>query len=138
MEMRLVRKEISDTATIGELTLDDKYECFTLEDPVREIDGQPPAVWKVKDETAIPRGRYEVVITFSDRFKRLLPLLLNVPGFTGIRIHYGNTPHDTSGCILVGSIKQTDRIAGSRLAFDALFPKLQASCNSGKVWIEIT
>ena len=76
-------------------------------------------------DAAIPKGKYKVIITPSNRFKRDLPLLQNVPGFEGIRIHSGNTNHDTEGCILVGQTRAADFIGNSRKAFDKLFPKLQ-------------
>jgi hypothetical protein len=88
--------------------------------------------WKVPGKTAIPSGMYKVVITPSARFKRPMPLLLNVPNFEGIRIHWGNTDADTEGCILVGRTqKPPDFIGESRLAFDALFPKIKAALDSG-------
>ena len=65
------------------------------------------------NETAIPAGTYEVIVNVSVKFKRKLPLLLNVPHFTGIRIHRGNTDKDTSGCILVGENKQPGRVINS-------------------------
>jgi hypothetical protein len=82
---------------------------------------------KIKSETAIPKGTYKVVINQSNRFKRLLPLLLNVPNFEGVRIHSGNSNHDTEGCILVGQTRGKDYIGQSRKAFDKLFKKMQAA-----------
>src|SRR5436305_2999778 len=102
MQLQLTRKTFSDKSTMGELLVDGKFECFTLEDMVRPE--------KIKHETAIPAGRYEVAISFSDKFQKLLPLLLNVPNFEGIRIHSGNTDKDSSGCILVGRTKAVDFI----------------------------
>jgi hypothetical protein len=87
--------------------------------------------------TAIPAGTYEVVINFSERFRRPLPLLLNVPNFTGVRIHPGNTDEDTEGCILVGKAKQPDLIGESRVAFEGLFTKLQDAAAREKIFIEI-
>lgn len=83
---RLYKTELS---TIGELLIDGVFECFTLEDKERDV--------KIKSETAIPKGTYKVIINQSNRFKRLLPLLLNVPNFEGVRIHSGNTNHNTEG-----------------------------------------
>ena len=130
MELKLVRKIFTDKSTIGDLSVNGTFECFTLEDPPREV--------KVKGETAIPAGRYEVAVTFSNKFGKFLPLLLSVPGFDGIRIHPGNTPKDTLGCILVGQGKGVDSISSSRLAFLPLFEKIQAVLRSEKVFIEIT
>jgi len=104
-------------STIGELLVDGIFECFTLEDAERPI--------KIKGETAIPKGTYKVIINESNRFKRLLPLLLNVPNFEGVRIHSGNTNHDTEGCILVGQSRNKEYIGQSRKAFEKLFKKMQ-------------
>jgi hypothetical protein len=129
MEMRLVRKELTNNSTIGELSVNGKFECFTLEDRVRPV--------KIKGETAIPLGAYEVVVTFSNRFKKPLPLFLDVPGFEGIRIHPGNTKKDTEGCILVGQTKSKDMVGKSRAAFDILFAKIKAAAQKEKIFIEI-
>lgn len=79
---------------------------------------------KVMHETAIPAGTYKVAVSFSRRFKRDLPILLDVPGFEGIRIHPGNTAEDTSGCILVGTTKSADFIGNSVLAFNGLYAEI--------------
>ena len=131
MKIELRRKVFTSSSTIGELFLNDQFECFTLEDRVR-----PPGV-KIPGQTAIGEGTYEVIITLSQRFKRDLPLLLNVPNFEGIRIHTGNTSADTEGCILVGTTEQPDMILKSRIAFNALFPKIQDALRIGKVFITI-
>lgn len=133
MELKVIRDQFTEKSTLGTLLIDSEFFCFTLEDR-RRADGV-----KVKHETCIQPGTYEVAITFSNRFRRMLPLLLNVPGFDGIRIHPGNTNVDTSGCLLVGKTRGTDVINSSRLAFDALFAKIKAAINRGeKVFIEIT
>ena len=129
MELKLVRKIFTDKSTIGDLSVNGTFECFTLEDPPRPV--------KIKGETAIPAGKYEIAVTFSNKFGKFLPLLLNVPGFDGIRIHPGNTAKDTLGCILVGQGKGVDSISSSRLAFLPLFEKIQAVLRSEKVFIEI-
>ncbi len=129
MNLKLVRKTFTEQSTIGELFVNGKFECFTLEDKVRAV--------KIHGKTAIPVGIYEVAITFSDKFKKQLPLFLNVPNFAGIRIHSGNTHADTEGCILVGTSKATDFVGGSRAAFKALFPKLQKALTKEKIFIEV-
>jgi hypothetical protein len=106
-----------EKSIIGEMTVDGIFECFTLEDIERPV--------KIKGETAIPKGTYKVIINESNRFKRQLPLLLNVPEFEGVRIHSGNTNHDTEGCILVGQTRHKEFIGKSRKAFDKLFKKMQ-------------
>jgi|WetSurSiteA1Bulk_404760.scaffolds.fasta_scaffold187182_1 hypothetical protein len=107
--------------TIGELYSNGQFECNTLEDTVRL-----PGV-KVYGKTAIPIGKYRVAVDYSNRFKRLLPHLLDVPQFEGIRIHPGNKAEDTEGCILVGKKVNGRMIEESRLAFNALLPKIQAA-----------
>ena len=107
----------TDNSTIGELLIDGVFECFTLEDKERDI--------KIKGETAIPKGTYKVIINESNRFKRLLPLLIDVPNFEGVRIHSGNSNHDTEGCILVGQTRNKNYIGQSRKAFEKLFAKMQ-------------
>lgn len=117
MELLLKRLHKTSNSTIGELYVNGVFQCYTLEDVERVV--------KIKNETAIPKGKYKVVITYSNRFKRDLPLLLNVPNFEGVRIHSGNTNHDTEGCILVGLTRSKDFIGNSRKAFAKLFDKLK-------------
>ena len=107
----------SENSTIGEMSVDGKWECYTLEDKERDV--------KIKSETAIPKGTYKVIINQSNRFKKLLPLLLKVPNFEGVRIHPGNSNHDTEGCILVGRTRSKDFIGQSRKAFESLFAKMK-------------
>ena len=105
--MKLLLQRIAQTPeyTIGRLYIDDKFFCNTLEDAVREE--------KIAGKTAIPEGIYNVVVNRSPKFKRDLPLLLDVPNFEGIRIHRGNTAKDTSGCILVGLNKVKGKVLDS-------------------------
>jgi len=117
MKIEVKRLHRTENSTIGELLIDGVWECYTLEDKERDV--------KIKSETAIPKGTYKVIINRSNRFKRLLPLLLNVPNFEGVRIHSGNTNHNTEGCILVGRTRSKDFIGQSRKAFDSLFAKMQ-------------
>lgn len=131
MNLELVRRDFTDKSTVGDLLVNHNFECYTLEDCVREGP-------KVPGQTAIPPGRYEVVITFSNRFQRPLPLLMAVPGFEGIRIHPGNTDQDTEGCILVGKVKSPNFVGQSRLAFAALFSKLKSAAKREKVFIAIS
>jgi hypothetical protein len=117
MKLHLKRLHKTEFSTIGELTVDGLFQCYTLEDKEREI--------KIKAETAIPKGTYKVIITLSARFKTLLPLIVDVPGFEGIRIHPGNTNHDTEGCILVGKTRGVDFVGKSRKAFAELLTKMK-------------
>lgn len=128
MRLRLDRHTPGVSSTIGELFIDDQPFCNTLEDPVREKPGKPPNQWKVAGDTAIPVGTYGVEVTWSQRFKCDLPLLQSVPGFTGIRIHAGNTNEDTEGCILVGHWRGGETIYNSRQALNALMDMLEIAC----------
>ena len=120
MKLVLQRKVVSEVSTIGELSIDGKFECYTLEDVVRTGP-------KVPGKTAIPAGDYKVIIDKSTRFKRDMPHVLDVPGFDGVRIHSGNTDADTEGCPLLGRTKGKDFVGESKLAFDAFIPKLQVA-----------
>jgi len=119
MKIEIKRNPSSGKCTIGKLFIDGVFECYTLEDVVREK--------KIKNETAIPVGTYKVIINMSNRFKRLLPLLIGVTGFEGVRIHSGNSDKDSQGCVLVGQSVGIDCILNSRIAFGKLFAKMQAA-----------
>lgn len=134
MNLRVIREPSIGGATLGSLYIDGVWQCWTLEDALREMPGQPVETWKVARETAIPAGRYQVAITPSQRFNRPLPLLLAVPGFAGVRIHPGNTIHDTEGCLLVGKDRSNGRVLGSRVAFEALFARLAVTRD---IWLRI-
>lgn len=114
--LTLARRERIGNATIGDLSVNGRFECLTLEDLERPN--------KIPGETAIPKGTYQILLTMSPRFHRVLPLLVNVPGFDGIRIHPGNTDKDTEGCILVGTGIVNGALTSSRVAFDRLYLKL--------------
>lgn len=134
MRLVLIRDRLTEKSTIGRLERDDEHVCFTLEDVYR---GDDPAD-KVKAQTAIPCGTYEIVVTHSPRFGIDMPLLLNVPGFSGVRIHSGNTDKDTMGCILVGSTRGPDQILGSRVAYELVFKLIQRARSVGEsVHIEV-
>lgn len=133
MKIKLIRDKFTKQSTTGKLFVDGAFQCFTLEDTVRS------AGVKVYGKTAIPAGTYDVSVTFSNKFGRLLPLLEDVPMFSGIRIHSGNAPKDTLGCILVGTARSADFVGGSRIAFTALFKKILEAKNKGeKITIEIS
>lgn len=133
MKLILKRIHFGDTYTVGQLyeetELGENPICYTLEDKVREVEGQPVSQWKVQNETAIPRGTYKVSITFSNRFQTRLPLLDNVDGYQGVRIHSGNSSKDTEGCILVGQTwdGKSDWIGSSKIALSVLLPKIESS-----------
>lgn len=146
MKLKLQRIALTPTYTIGKLYVNGVYFCDTLEDAVRTI--APNGVGKIKGQTAIPYGGYEVTIdVVSPRFsksasyKRIdgkLPRLLEVPHFEGVLIHAGNTAEDTEGCILVGENTAKGRLTNSLNTFYKLYPQLQKARLLGqKIWITI-
>ena len=135
MKLILHRQIFSDKSSVGTLYVNGLKECHTLEDRDRHLEDGGE---KVYGETAIPRNTYKVVITYSNRFKQPMPLLVDVPGFEGIRIHPGNTDQNTEGCILVGVGIGNDRLYNSRQAYERLFNKLEAAEALGEeITIEI-
>lgn len=112
--------------TIGKLSIDGKYFCDTLEDTVRK-----PGV-KIPGKTAIPVGKYKIKLTESLRFGRLMPRLMDVPGFTGVLIHSGSTAEDTRGCILVGKNRVKGKVLDSRETFARLFRLLFVAERGGE------
>ena len=105
MELLLERKYLKEKYTIGNLYINGVFFSNTLEDTVRDLNKDGIfncGELKISGHTAIPYGEYEIKVTYSPKFKRELPILLNVPHFEGIRIHRGNTEKDSSGCVLVG------------------------------------
>lgn len=118
MKLELKRVAIKEKYIIGKLYIDGSYFCDTLEDPIREV--------KIKHETAIPFGTYKIIMDVSKRFKKRMPLLLDVPNFAGVRIHSGNTVEHTSGCILVGKNTIKGQLTDSRKYTSELYAKLEA------------
>jgi len=119
-----------DRNNIGDLHIDGEFFCYTLEDEIRP-DGE-----KVYGKTAIPAGKYEIKVTRSNRFKRDMPLLIDVPMFTGIRLHGGNTSGDSKGCPLVAFNTDYRKIWGS--AEKQLTQKLKEAESIGETnYIEI-
>jgi hypothetical protein len=117
MELILKRRFLGAEYTIGTLSIDGGYFCDTLEDKDRGLTQSMSLdeIRKVKvaHETAIPAGVYKVIVNLSPAKKRMLPRILDVPGFSGILIHRGNTKHDSSGCILVGENKVKGKVINS-------------------------
>jgi len=144
MEILVVRKWFTTKSTIGELYINDSFQCYTLEDESR---GEGV---KIKGVTCIPNQEYAVKITHSNRFNKDLPLIFNKPDlscedetgkvrFTGVRIHPGNRDTDTEGCILPGTSKGRDIVYQSRKAFDALFEQIEIAEAAGEtVKLKIT
>ena len=133
MLIKHYRTTFGEEATLGYFEIDGVHECVTLEDRVR------PEGEKVFGKTAIPSGKYRVIINLSPKFKKMMMRLHDVSGFTGILIHSGNTPEDTLGCILVGQHIDNDKhIHGGSVACPSLQAKVQAAIDRGEeVWIEI-
>jgi hypothetical protein len=128
--LELKRKHGTIGFTHGDLFIDGVLFCNTIEDEERQV--------KIAGATAIACGNYQVIINRSNRFKRLMPLLLNVANFEGVRIHNGNTAKDTEGCLLVGTYLQQGYISNSRVTFAALFKKMQtAIANGEKITLKI-
>lgn len=105
MKITVKREFFSDSETLGSMFINDKFFCYTLEDFDRKLQANQSsseiAFKKIYGRTAIPAGEYRVILSLSNRFKRIMPEVLNVKGFAGIRIHGGNTHENTEGCILV-------------------------------------
>lgn len=128
MILKVKRFQFNEKATIGKFYINDKFHSYTLEDVVR-----PDGV-KIFGETAIPAGIYRVEMYPSARFKRMMPCLMNVPNFTGILIHKGNTDVDTHGCILLGNVLSgPDLITHSTEAFNAFFPLFEEAIKKGEI-----
>ena len=137
MELTLKRISKKKTCTMGCLYADGEYLCDTLEPTWRDI-GPGGAERKVAGKTAIPEGRYPVVVTYSDTLYGWYPLLLHVPGFEGIRIHAGNTAENTRGCILVGYSPKAGRLIDSRLWLRRLKKRIVEAKGHGEgVWITV-
>lgn len=140
--MRLTLKRIANKKDycIGKLYINGKYFCDTLEDVDRGLDDSMTEDdikdIKIKGETAIPVGIYTVLLTYSPKYKKVMPLVNNVKGYEGIRIHSGNTSKDTEGCLLVGKNTVVGRLTDSRNTYNALFKRLQQK-GSNKITIEI-
>jgi hypothetical protein len=131
MTVKVVRKWFTEESTIGEMFIDGVFLCYTLEDKDRNLKHTDSLLWiktrKVYGKTAIPTGTYKCGFTISNRFKRVLPEIFNVKGYTGVRIHAGNTAEDTHGCLLLGNKKAYDKIFESRLAMQEFFLKVAPS-----------
>lgn len=142
MEILFDRDIRTQRSTTSKVYVDGEFECFSIEDRDRRLSTDMPldeiTAKKVKGQTAIPEGKYKCIVTHSNRFDRPLPLLVNVPGFEGVRIHPGNTSADTEGCLLPGVSRQVDFVGSSRVAFEKLFIKIKnAIAADQQVWIII-
>lgn len=138
MKLELIRIANRPTYCIGKLYIDGVWFCDTIEDTDRGLDDSMSVdeilKKKIKGETAIPTGVYKIEITYSPKYKRMMPLLIGVKGYSGIRIHSGNTSKDTEGCLLVGRNTVVGMVTESRNTYQRLFARLQ---NAKDITIEI-
>lgn len=131
MYLQLVRESFTENSTEGKLFVNGTFQCYTLEDTDRRLEDSPSD--KLYGKTCIPRGSYTVVLTQSPRFKKVLPEILDVTGFSGVRIHSGNSAKDTEGCILVGMINTNmndDWIGSSKAALVDLMAELESAVDT--------
>ena len=142
--IRLNRDIITPERTLGIWLVDNVHYAYSLEDPVR------PRGEYVSKFTAIPEGYYELVMTYSNRFKVLMPLVLNLRNAVpptlfhgvdlsncGIRIHGGNTTNDTEGCPLMGANRNNLKVWNCKNINDQFRKELSESLKSNKVYLEI-
>ncbi len=142
MEVIVKNPVKTNSTTISRCYIEGVQQCFILEDKDRGLTQTMP-LWRIKlikifGKTAIPAGRYQVIVNYSQRFKKDMPLLVNVPGYEGVRIHPGNSEFQTEGCLLPGTSTSTDWINESVKAFEPLFKKIKDAIASGqKVFITL-
>ena len=141
MELILQRVRLLPDRTAGQIYINGDLFCFTVEDKVREVPNEPVSRWKIDHETAIPQGLYKVVTCFSPKFGPDTLTLLDVSGFTNIRIHGGNSELDTDGCIIVGhKVTEVGKITpgSSRPALAELKVRVRKTLEAGEdVWIRV-
>jgi hypothetical protein len=131
MRLAMSRFQFTETETISRFSIDGAPYCYALEPTVREIAGMPVESWKVPGRTAMPCGLFHVTIDWSTRFRCLMPHVLNVPGFDGVRIHPGNTWHDTEACPCVGRNLEPHSVTGSWEVFPGLVARMQETLLAG-------
>lgn len=140
MRITLVRIANRPTYCIGKLYVDGKYFCDTIEDTDRglsdEMDEKDILKQKIKGQTAIPTGIYHIYLTYSPKYKKIMPLIANVKGYQGIRIHSGNTSKDTEGCLILGKNTKVGMVTESRKMFNAFF-RLLMQAEQSKIIIDI-
>lgn len=140
MRLTLIRKWNKKDYCIGDLYINGKWFSNVLEDTDRGLDDtmteEEIKEMKVYGQTAIPTGIYTVLLTYSPKYKKVMPLINNVKGYSGIRIHSGNTAKDTEGCLIVGKNTKVGMVTDSRNTYNALFKRLQQK-GSNKITIEI-
>ena len=132
MELKLVRVHVAENDTLGLLYINGHFAAVTMEDEYRQV--------KVQGETCIPEGTYELRLRYSPKFtpryKHEMIEICDVPGFSGILVHRGNTEKDTAGCLLVGNVMRfnpdgTSRIEESTLAYNRIYPIIARAIREG-------
>lgn len=141
MELKLVRSEFQSDRVFGKLYIDGEYFSLTCEDADRGLTKETPLSTikrtKVAHKTCVPYGRYRIILSYSNKLKRYLPLLLDVPGWRGIRIHKGSGPEWSSGCPLVGFRREGDRLRQYTKAEEELIKRLDAVNHTDSIYITI-
>ena len=135
LEVVIQRTSFTDTFTLGKMTVDGLHFGFTCEDVDRKLE---EGGVKIPGQTAIPRGRYRLAVTFSQRFQKLMPLVEGVPGYTGVRIHGGNTHMNTEGCPLLGKVRTAEGVANCAERNATLIDMILAAEDEGReCWLEV-
>jgi hypothetical protein len=128
MKLKVVRETKNDVSTIGSLFINDVFFCYTLEDKDRGLKQSDSLLFiqakKIFGLTAIPLGFYKLTVNQSPKFKRMLPRILDIKGFSGVLLHRGNSANDSLGCILVGYKKGDNSIFESTKAETDLVNRL--------------
>ena len=153
MNIKIDRTNKKETYTIGNLYVDGRWLCSTLEDRDRGLEQSDTVAYirgvKIPGETAIPTGRYRITMdVVSQKYNGVkwyrdfcggrMPRLLNVPGFEGILIHPGSDALSTAGCILVGLNTMRGRLTASRAKFQELYKLMKKANDKGElIYIEI-
>ncbi len=145
MDLFLTRRHFKKTYTIGRFLIEKDFLCSTLEDPVRPLidynndgDFNDPGEGKIYGETAIPYGIHEVIVSYSPSLKRRTPEILNVQGFTYIRIHALSSAAGTLGCVGVGENVKPGRLVNGPYYEQLLVKKIdEATARGEKTWITI-
>lgn len=140
MEIVVIRKTFTKVSTISDVLINGEFQCYGLEDADRGLKKSMP-IHQIKElkvfaQTAIPEGKYEMIVNFSNRFQQYMPLLLEVPGFDGIRIHSGNTALHSEGCLLLGQTVGNDFVGNSRIAYRSFMKKVREVEKKEKIYIE--
>ena len=135
IDILLLREPPTETQTLGALYVDRHHYAHTCEDRDRYLEA---GGMKQAEITAIPRGYYRVTVTFSNRFKKDLPLVCDVPQFSGIRIHGGNSHEDTEGCILIGQERTKTGIRGCKTVLQGLIQYIhEVEARGDQVWMVV-